>query len=327
MTEDLELSWTADDYLRFAREEASGRSPLYERLTEGVAADPEVLALLGTLPRAKRQPNLLLAVVRYLYDLMPTYAAFRGLVTAEWAAISATMLTRRTQTNEVARCATLLPLLSALPQPLALIEVGASAGLCLLLDRYRYDFGRGVFGPTDSPVTLGCALRGAFDVAPSCAPEVAWRAGLDLEPIDVHDENATRWLECLVWPGEGDRLTRLQQALELARSDPPEVEQGDLRHDLAELATAAPGDATLVVFHSAVLTYVAREDRSAFVEEVARLGAVHLSNEGPGVLLGATERIDDAELSEHAADFLLCENGVARAWADPHGTWIERRSE
>ncbi len=201
---------TSENYLRFGRMEAHGRSPLYEEFSEGVAGDPEVLALLGSLPSAKRQPNLVLGAVRYLYDVAPDYAAFRRTLVEHWDEVSSTMLVRRTQTNEVARCATLLPLLLALPQPIALFEVGASAGLCLLADRYRYDFGEGGIGPSASPVTLRCECRGPDTPLPTRLPEVVWRAGSDLDPIDVQDEDAVRWLEALIWPGEGDRLARLR---------------------------------------------------------------------------------------------------------------------
>ena len=95
------------------------------------------------------------------------------------------MMARRTQTNEVARCATLLPTLARLPGPLALIEVGASAGLLLLVDRYSYDYGaHTITSPeVDAPV-LRCDARGAVPI-PAQLPEVVWRAGLDLNPLDV----------------------------------------------------------------------------------------------------------------------------------------------
>ena len=132
---------TARAYRRFAALEARGRSPLYERLAEGVAQDGEVIAFLLTLPKPKRQPNLLFAAVRYRLGTPTDWADFRYRLLAEPDAVREVMLARSTQTNEPARCATLLPVLATLPQPLALIEVGASAGLCLLPDLYGYDYG------------------------------------------------------------------------------------------------------------------------------------------------------------------------------------------
>jgi len=116
---------TADRYREMAERDFRGASPEYQRIAEGVADDRDLLARLDTLPPEKRQPNLLLAAVRYLGGPVSSYAAFAEFVRDRWDDVSATMLARRTQTNEPRRCATLLPALAALPQPLALLEVGA----------------------------------------------------------------------------------------------------------------------------------------------------------------------------------------------------------
>ena len=316
---------TAENYRRFARLEARGRSDLYEELAEGVAGDLEVLDLLGTLPVAKRQPNLFFGAVNYLYGTAAGYSSFRRAVVEHWSMVRATMLARRTQTNEVGRCATLLPLLAGLPQPLALFEVGASAGLCLLPDRYRYDYGGAVVGPEGSPVLLRCEQRGLARPVPDTLPEVIWRAGVDLAPVDVRDETATAWLEALVWPGEGDRLARLRAALAIARRDPPNVVTADLRAGLAKLVVDVPPEATLVVFHSAVLAYVPAQDRGGFEAEVTELGAVWISNEGASVLPAVRGSVPDDELGEHEGQFLLSRDGKPVAWADPHGSWFEWR--
>ena len=320
-----ETSPTAENYRRFARLEARARSPLYEGLTEAVAEDPQVLRLLASLPAAKRQPNLLLGVVQYLYGTAPNYPSFRRAIVEKWTEVSSTMLARRTQTNEVARCAILLPLLAALPEPLALLEVGASAGLCLLVDRYRYDYGRGIIGQENSPVLLRCERRSSSTPVPNGLPEVVWRAGIDLDPVDPRDESATRWLEALVWPGEGDRLARLRGAIEVARQDPPRVLKADLRADLGKIIADVPSGATLVIFHSAVLAYVPSKDRDAFAAQVARLGAVWVANEGAGVLLAVRRQVGDDELAEHQGHFLLSGDGNPIAWADPHGSWLHWR--
>jgi Uncharacterized protein conserved in bacteria (DUF2332) len=130
----------AENYRRFARLEAAGKSPLYQELCEQVAADPEMLGFLAQQPPAKRQPNLLLAAVRLLFGVQSSYAAFRAVTLAHRDEVAAVLASRRTQTNEPGRCAALLPILCQLPQPLALLEVGAAAGLCLLIDRYGYEY-------------------------------------------------------------------------------------------------------------------------------------------------------------------------------------------
>ena len=146
-------------YERFARQEAVGRSPLYVAWAEGVAADDEVLALLGELPPEKRQPNLLFACARWCgaadgmrevsaadADVGGTsYTAFREFVLSNWSRVSREMRVRSTQTNEPGRTASILPLLAQIDDaegPLALIDMGASAGLCLYPDRYSFRFTR-----------------------------------------------------------------------------------------------------------------------------------------------------------------------------------------
>ncbi|HEY7142805.1 MAG TPA: DUF2332 domain-containing protein [Streptosporangiaceae bacterium] len=306
----------AENYREFGLD-ARGRSAHYEELAAAVAGDQMVIEFLTGLPVPKRQPNLLFAAAWYLLGQPPGLASLRELVAGHAAELTAVMLARRTQTNEPARCATLLPALAALPEPLALIEVGASAGLTLLPDRYCYDFGGQRVPGTDprAPV-LRCEPRGPVPV-PARVPRVAWRAGLDLSPLDVNDGDDMRWLGCLLWPGESDREQRLAAAIATARRDPPPVYRGDLLTDLAALAAKAPPGATLVIYHSAVLAYVAKPQRRQFAAAVRDLGAAWLSNEAPLVLPDVPAPADPDRA------FLLVRDGrVPVAWTDPHGTWV-----
>jgi hypothetical protein len=315
------LAGVSRRYQRFADVEARGRSPLYERWARAIAADPAVLAFLAALPEPKRQPNLLFAATRRLVGLPAGYAELRAVVLERRAELTDLVLTRRTQTNEPARCATLLPVLAALPQPLALLEVGASAGLTLLPDRYGYDYGGQTLSPGDpaAPV-LRCRPRGPVPV-PDALPQVVWRAGIDLDPLDVTDPDDLAWLRCLIWPGEPDRQERLEAAAAVARRDPPRIVRGDLVDDLAALAAEAPTHATLVVFHSAVLVYVEPDRRREFADAVGRLDAVWLSNEAPGVLGGL---VDEPAPRPGTDAFVLVRDGrTALAFTDGHGTWVE----
>jgi hypothetical protein len=313
---------TAENYRVFALE-ASGRSPAYERLATEVASDPAILGFLDELPASKRQPNLLFAAARYLLGEPASLQSLRALAGSRREELAGVMLTRRTQTNEPARCATLLPLLASLPQPLALIEVGASAGLTLLPDRYSYDYaGHRVTGTDPAAPVLECEPRGPVPL-PDCVPQVAWRAGLDLNPLDVTSASDMDWLECLVWPGEDGRSARLQAAIAAARRDPPAVCRGDLLTDVPALARQAPPDATLVIFHSAVLAYVDPAERRQFADAVRGLGAVWISNEGPGVAPGDTSYPQAARSAYGNHCFALMRDGVGTvALTDGHGTWL-----
>ncbi|MBC7290395.1 MAG: DUF2332 domain-containing protein [Actinotalea sp.] len=303
-------------YRAFGEREAHGVSGTYEAWALGVSEDPEVSDLLATLPAGKRQPNLVFAAARW-HGAEGGYAELRSTLLDRWPQVRATILARATQTNEAGRCAVLLPFLASLPQPLALLEVGASAGLCLLPDRYSYTYDDAArFDPDDGPsdVVLACALNGDAR-APRLMPEITWRAGIDLAPVDVQDTDACRWLETLVWPEHEERRERLHRALGLARRDPPRVLAGDLLDRLPGLAAEAPADATLVVLHSAVLAYLDAEARSAFVELVGRLPGHWISNEGARVLPSTVHLADGPA----AHGFVIAVDGVARAVADPHG--------
>jgi hypothetical protein len=323
MDDDEALEQISLRYRQFAEREARGRSPRYERWAHEVSADREVLGFLAGLPEPKRQPNLLFAAVRWLAGLPATYRELRAVVLERRAELAEVMLARRTQTNEPARCATLLPALAALPQPLALLEVGASAGLTLLPDRYGYDYAGHTLPSLDpaAPV-LRCEPRGPVPL-PDRLPRVVWRAGIDLNPLDVRDDADAAWLRCLVWPGEAGREERLASAIAVARHDPPPMVRGDLVDDLAAVAAQAPPEATLVVFHSAVLVYVPPPRRREFVAAVGELGAVWLSNEGPGVLPGLP---DEPSPPPGTDPFLLVRDGhTPLAFADGHGAWVHWR--
>ena len=270
----------------FAETECRGYSNLYYRLALWVSEDDEVATFIANMEDT--QPNLFLASIQLLTGpaRMPaTGSELRAFVATRGDEVRAVMRARRTQTNEVGRCAVLLPALP--PGPLALVEVGASAGLCLLFERYAYEFGSTRLGAASSAVRLRCAATGPVPLLP-CVPRIVWRRGLDLRPIDVHDGDAVRWLLACVWPEHHERRRRLEGAVAAARADPPVVRDGDLVDDLPALLAEAPDDAQLVVFHSAVLSYVSRERRQAFADALAdaskRRDIIWLANEAAGVV-------------------------------------------
>jgi hypothetical protein len=221
-------------------------------------------------------------------------------------ALRAVMLERSTQTNEPGRCAALLPVLAGLPEPLALLEVGASAGLCLL--------------PDSTPPVFPCVANSATPV-PARLPHVVWRAGLDLNPVDLSIPGEVGWLEALVWPEQTDRLARLRAAIKIAAEQKPRLAKGDLRTDLAALAREAPKDATLVIFHSAVLAYISSAaEREEFARSVGLLCDCWIANEMPQVFPDIARR---AGREGPRGSFLLSVNGAPMAWADPHGGWLD----
>ena len=290
-------------------------------MTAGIAEDDEFLSILDRLTERERQPNIVLAAVNHLGGIAPDYETFRSFFFAHLDDVLGLIRSRRTQTNEIGRCATLLPALGLLPQPLALIEVGASAGLNLLLDRYTYDYGEGRVLGQGSSVVIPCELRNDVPL-PRVVPEIVWRRGIDIEPIDITDDEAVRWLQSCVFFDHTDRLDRLLAAIELGRADPPTVLQGDLVEEIAGVVAEAPRDATIVVFHSAVLAYLEPERRERFAALMGELPVVWLSNEGPSVVRSVKDALDRPLPREIC--FLLGRDGTeALAFTHHHGRWIE----
>ena len=310
-------------YLRFADDEVRDRSPLYCELLRGVASDPEVIRFLLTFPREKRQPNLFLAAARYLFGTLAGWDQFRSCVLQHKDALRALMLARSTQTNEPGRCAALLPVLAGLPEPLALLEVGASAGLCLLPDFYAYDYGGAILAPEGQhlPVPIFPCTVSAGTPIPARLPQIIWRAGLDLKPIDLSDPGEVGWLEALVWPEQTDRLARLRAAINIASEQRPRIVKGDLRHDVAQLAAEMPKSATRVIFHTAVLPYVSSAaEREEFARSVGLLCDFWIANETPRVLPNVAAHACREGLR---GSYLLSVNGAPMTWADPHGAWLD----
>lgn len=325
------------NWYRWFAEECEGQSPLYAGLSAGVAADGELLELIAGVAPKRRQPNLWFAATHYLAGTA-SYPADLGALRTMWLERADEMLavvtSRATQTNEVGRCATLVPALPRGDEAIAMLEVGRSGGLCLLLDRYHYRYSDGVeLGDAGSPVHLQCEVRPP-GTPPNrdVMPNVVWRAGLDLSPVDVTDDDAVAWLQACVWPDQPHRQQRLAAAVAVARQDPPRLVTGDLVDDLAALADSAPTDATLVVFHSAVLPYVRLERQRAFVDVLRSIAArrplVWVANEGPGVVAGILG--EDGSAAPSAPMFSLTVNDCVSvvtsrpvAHTHPHGAWIE----
>jgi hypothetical protein len=167
---------------------------------------------------------------------------------------------------------------------------------------------------------FACSVSPATPV-PTVLPRIVWRAGLDLNPLDVSEPSQAAWLETLVWPEQAQRLANLRAAMRIAIAHPPRLIKGDLRTDLARLCEAAPNDATLVIFHTAVLAYVASPaERRDFAVRVRSLCQYWISNETADVFPDSAPCIGAHGASRR---FVLSVNGGPVAWTDPHGRSLE----
>lgn len=334
-------------FRNFARIETPNSSPLYEQLSSAIAEDNELLALASHARLGQPIPNMLFAAVQYLLlggvwdplaafypdlagvatDSGDPFPAFRTFCLKHAGTITTLLRTRRVQTNEVRRCACLLPAFAMIAErdalrPLALVEVGTSAGLNLFWDRYRYDYGTaGTYGDAASPVVLRCEVRGTgrFPIIKQF-PEVATRIGIDLHPVDVRDADEIRWLRALIWPEHAERVELLQRALEIARREPPEAVAGDALDVLPGVLREIPLDATLCVFHSLTLNQFSREGRARFAALLAEqsrrrvifeVSLEYRQREGPPQL--EVIRYVDGERTE----------ATLLARCHGHGKWIE----
>jgi hypothetical protein len=203
------------------------------------------------------------------------WEAFRAVVIDQAAAL-AKLVKNPPQTNEVGRAASLLGGFLQVARetrlPLRLLEIGASAGLLLGWDQYRYESGDWSWGDTASPLRLTDIF---VDATPASLPvTVAERLGCDLSPIDLGTEEGRLTLLSYVWPDQTHRIERLRSAIEIARGMDPRVrvQRASAIEWLREhLASPRAGTAT-VVFHSIVLSYFDDHDRRVFGEVLAAAG-------------------------------------------------------
>jgi hypothetical protein len=153
---------------------------------------------------------------------------------------------------------------------------------------------------------------------PTAVPEVVWRAGLDLNPLDVTNPADVAWLDALIWPEHTHRRARLQAASAIVATEPPLLIRGDLVDDLPALAAQAPTDATLVVFHTSVMYLVPAPRREAFAKVVDGLPGHWIANEAPDVLPydALPEPPDETHHNVLALD------GTPLAWTRGHGQGI-----
>jgi hypothetical protein len=342
-------SWYADNVF-------SGYSPLYARIARTVAASDDVLALIDDAPPQSHQPNVLLAAVHYLLLgglAHPLAAVYDGESDAEpgplFVDVCVThreeilelLATRHTNTNEVGRSAVIAPAFTAVAAragaPFAHVDVGCSAGLNLLCDRYRIDYGTaGATGPVDARVHISCTVVGGDPPIESRVPPIVERVGIDRDAVDVTDDDQTRWQLALVFP-DTNRLPRTRLALEELRTDPPRVVSGDAVETIAAVLLGLRSDALAVVTTTWVVAYFAPEHRVAFREQLAEVSRTRpvawISAEGPHTI----DLFDGIDAPSDADGLEASVLGLARfdqgevdtellGFVHPHGLWIDWRA-
>ncbi len=295
-----DLEELARRFHRFAELECRSSSPLYEHLSLQVADDSELLALAEHCALGQPAPNLFLGAAHLVlldnpdHPLSAFYASmvespkdwagafphFRSLCLEHRGRIVETVSTRMVQTNEVGRCAVLLPAFAIVSErsaarEAAFVEVGASAGLNLLWDHFHYEYGeQASWGDPSSPVRLACEPRGEpLPAIPNAMPRIAQRVGIDLDPVDVVDADAVAWLRALIWPEHRHRVAALDGALRLAAADPPTLIAADALDALPGVLDGVPPEAATCVFHTHTLNQFPPEARRRFGKILDDFGA------------------------------------------------------
>lgn len=333
-------------FRRFADRECRGVSPLYQVLARAVAKDSGILALAANAQPEQPRPNMLFAAVQLLLlggahdDALARFypdstgkiaparraaPAFRDFCQHHQTELVEILRTRVVSTNEPARSACLLPAFVmaaefAAGAPLHLVEIGASAGLNLVWDRYAFDYGpSGRVGDAAAGLHLNCAPRGRRrPPVPAVLPMVASRLGIDKHPLRADDPADALWLRALIWPEQTERAERLSRALAIVRADPPPIIADDAMARLPEVLANRPAGGIVCLYHSFALNQFPATARQAFEALLVR----HADHR-PFVRVGL-EWGDGA-----APELCLCiyrEGTVGArllAYCDPHGAWIE----
>lgn len=228
------------------------------------------------------------------------------------------------QTNEVARSAVLMAGLLAITkitgQPLALYELGASAGLNLVLDRYAYRLGGTRVGPPEAGLVLAPLWSGRDP--PGSAIRVVSRQGVDLNPLDIAQRADRERLLAYVWPDQRERVARVDAALAIAAIDPPDLTRADAAGWLEQRITpGGPAGVTRVVLHSIAFQYFPAETADRIAARMESAGGA-ARDEAPLAWL-RFER--DEALGRFTLRLKLWPGGTDRllAYAHPHGRDVE----
>lgn len=289
----------SEKFINFAITECKGSSHLYEYLSLKIAQDEEILELASHARKGQPVPNLLFGAVHYLLlkgknhnlkDFFPSivdmpredkeesFTYFKDFCERNKDEIIPILKSKLVQTNEVRRCAYLFPIFQYIfdivGKPLALIEIGTSAGLQLLWDKYSYSYGKNeIYGDKDSKVHITSEIKS--DKSPSLKgsiPPVSSRIGIDLNSIDLSNDEEYLWLNALIWPEHNERRELFEKAAEYVRVNPLTLIEGDGIELLPGLSKGIPKEYCVCVFHTHVANQMPKEVRNSLLEQVKWIG-------------------------------------------------------
>lgn len=234
------------------------------------------------------------------------------------------------QTNEAGRSAAYAAALlwladKGLPSDFSLNEIGASAGINLMMRRYRYDLGGVTIGPASSQMQIAPDWRGP--PPPDVDFDIVGAEGCDIRPIDLTDPDEALRLRAYIWPEFADRFSRMDAAIAAARTFPPEVEreQADIFLERM-LGQPAKAGVTRVLTHSVVWQYLPQDQRDRITAMMEQAGE-KATREAPLAWVSL-----EADRDTHRHELTVRHWPGAGEWqklatAHPHGAWIEWGAE
>jgi hypothetical protein len=305
-------------------ESAAPRSTLYADLCRRFADDARIERIVGPEPAWDAPLRVLGALHALVLTGRASWDAVDAALDEHADFLRQAVAERRVQTNEVQRCWALLPCFLELArrsgyEEIDLVELGPSAGLNLVWDRYSYSYEAGAWGPPAASLELRGEERGAVPgELLSIRPRVGRRVGIDVAPIDVTTDEGALLLKSFVWADQTHRLELLDRAISTLRADPPELVRGDIADELPRVLAERRGDALTIVWQTAVLGYLPDADRARVHEALAAAGA-----EGQLAWLSGDE--SERSQQEWALQATLWPDGnrFLLGYADWHGSWLE----
>ncbi|MEW8987631.1 MAG: DUF2332 domain-containing protein, partial [Bacillus sp. (in: firmicutes)] len=285
-------------FKRFAVQECKGSSPLYEFLSSKIAEDTLMLDLAGKARKGQPVPNLFLGAVHYLLlkgynhplagfypsltdqplpaeEAYPVFVDFCRTYPDELIEL---LKSKIVQTNEVRRCSYLYPIFSRISlmtrKPLALIEIGTSAGLQLFVDKYSYSYGSDeIFGNFDSEVQLRSELRGDQTLLnPLTHFFVATSIGVDVNINDVRNTEDYLWLKALIWPEHAERRELFEKAASYVSNQTLSLIEGDGVEILRSLVSEVPEEQVICVFHTHVANQMPVQTKEKLLGQIKEIG-------------------------------------------------------
>ena len=229
------------------------------------------------------------------------------------------------QTNEAGRSASVMAGLLWLAQRVSprfeMLELGASAGINTMMDRYYYDLGGVTVGPADSPMRIEPEWRGA--PPPAAELRIDSIRGCDIAPVDLAAPEAALLLKSYVWPEAVERMARIDAAAALARQSPPEVVRQDAAGFVRDaLARPQQAGVTRVLFHSIVWQYIP-DDQQAAINAAMAQAAQSASAERPLAWVTLETNRETFRHELHVRHWPGGGEPVLLACAHPHGAWVE----